>query len=106
MKDIRLSLNLNFLWGLAYTQQCKTSHTHMKIESLSERARGKPCLELRPGRRESGGEEGYVPACWHRPYRPAPKGTALLPEQYEAEQRRAPRAFRHSPGTSSPSGKK
>ena len=40
MKDIRLSLNLNILWGLAYTQQCKTSHTHMKIESLSERARG------------------------------------------------------------------
>lgn len=40
MKDNRLSLNLNFLWGLAYTQQRKTSHTHMKIESLSERARG------------------------------------------------------------------
>lgn len=44
MKDNRLSLNLNFLWGLAYTQQRKTSHTHMKIESLSERAKGNGTL--------------------------------------------------------------
>lgn len=64
MKDNRLSLNLNFLWGLAYTQQCKTSHTHMKIESLSERARGNGAstVLLLPLRGEASGNQRFTPS--------------------------------------------